>query len=377
MRGFRFALIAVATAVAIYSLVTAATAYPDSAMGFTSEGTAVAYVLPGGPVWRDGVRAGDVVVSLQDGASAGGWELVAEGSGGLHLSNWSSHLAQLRGTVDIALVGAILVFAASVLLLRRSPWGAALIPIAVGLAAVPLLRTGNLGDLLLAGSGAFLVAGASIVAVAARTTSRAGIGLLVALAVALAAAWVLAIRVVPVAFDVLDVLRLPLLAALTLLATIVAIDRRRLLRRLSEASGPNPLDLVYLPGVFALALVGLQVLDLPPVPVLAVAAVLVLVYPAARRTTARVVERALIGDVRRQAELRAIEQERGRLAREIHDAPLQELAAVIRHARRPAGHAHGDGGPAAGGRAAARRGDGAAAPGPRGPGARRRVRGPR
>jgi two-component system sensor histidine kinase DegS len=52
--------------------------------------------------------------------------------------------------------------------------------------------------------------------------------------------------------------------------------------------------------------------------------------PGARRRFARPIEEALLGDVREAAAAEAAEQERARLARELHDVPLQELAAVIR-----------------------------------------------
>jgi signal transduction histidine kinase len=326
-RWVRHSLVAAATAIAIYSLIMAATADPDSGVGLAEDESTVSDVLPGSPVWRDGIREGDTVIELRDGSSSEGWQLLAQGPGGVHLSLASSHLAQLRQTAPIAFLGAVLTFAASVLLMRRSRLGAALLPFAVAIASVPLLLTGNLRDLVLGGSGALLVAGAAVVSVAPqRAVARVGAGV----CVLMAAAWLLSIRAVPGAYDVLDAARLPVMTGATLIGMTIVIDRRRLLTRLAAPSGPNPVDLVYLPGTLALALVGLLVLDLPVLLVATIAMVLLLLYPSARRGAARVIEHALIGDVRRRTELRAIEQERGRLAREIHDAPLQELAAVIR-----------------------------------------------
>lgn len=326
-RWVRYSLVALATAIAIYSLIVAATADPDSGVGIAEDQSTVSDVLPGSPVWRDGIRAGDAVIELRDGSSAEGWQLLAQGPGGVHLSLASSHVAQLRQTAPIAFLGAVLTFAASVLLMRRSRPGAAVLPFAVAIASMPLLLTGNLRDLVLGGSGAFMVAGAAVLSIAPqRAVARVGAGV----CVLMAAAWLLSIRAVPGAYDVLDAARLPVLSGATLIGMAIAIDRRRLLNRLAAPSGPNPVDLVYLPGTLALALVGLLVLDLPGLLVATIAIVLLLLYPSARRGAARVIEHALIGDVRRRTELRAIEQERGRLAREIHDAPLQELAAVIR-----------------------------------------------
>ncbi len=38
----------------------------------------------------------------------------------------------------------------------------------------------------------------------------------------------------------------------------------------------------------------------------------------------------MLGDIRHRASLQAVEEERGRIARDLHDEPLQEIAAVIR-----------------------------------------------
>jgi signal transduction histidine kinase len=59
-------------------------------------------------------------------------------------------------------------------------------------------------------------------------------------------------------------------------------------------------------------------------------AVLLAVFPGTRQRLATPIEYLLLGDVRQQAAAEATELERARLARELHDVPLQELAAVIR-----------------------------------------------
>jgi two-component system sensor histidine kinase UhpB len=51
---------------------------------------------------------------------------------------------------------------------------------------------------------------------------------------------------------------------------------------------------------------------------------------AVRRRLVGPIEDALLADVRHQAATEAAEAERARLARDLHDVPLQELAAVIR-----------------------------------------------
>jgi signal transduction histidine kinase len=326
-RWMRYALVAVATSIAIYSLITSATAQPDPGVGIAGDGSTVTDVLPGSPVWRDGIRAGDVVLELRDASSPEGWQLLAQGPEGVYASMASSHLAQLRGTLPVSLLGAAIMLMASIALVRGRRLGAAFIPVAVAIVSISLLVTGNLRDLVLGGAGAFLVAGAALLVIAPRRAITRGAA---AVCVGMAAAWLLAIQVAPNVLDPLDAARLPAMAGCTVVGMSIAIDRRKVLKRLASPTGPNPLDLIYLPATLALALLGLLVLDLPILFVAGVVVVLLLLYPSARHAASRAIEHLFIGDVRRQAELRAIEQERARLAREIHDAPLQELAAVIR-----------------------------------------------
>ena len=54
------------------------------------------------------------------------------------------------------------------------------------------------------------------------------------------------------------------------------------------------------------------------------------VYVRSRRPVVRLLDRLLFGERLERASVAAIEAERGRLARDIHDEPLQELSGVIR-----------------------------------------------
>ena len=146
----------------------------------------------------------------------------------------------------------------------------------------------------------------------------------------LATAWVASITATPEVFDAFAAARLPIAGVFTLTGGWLAIDRRWLAERLLSPARVGMFDLVYLPTVLAVVAGAVLFLGLSPLVAAAVLALALAVYPAGRRAVAAAAERLIMGDLRRRAELRAIEAERGRMAREIHDAPLQELAAVIR-----------------------------------------------
>lgn len=93
---------------------------------------------------------------------------------------------------------------------------------------------------------------------------------------------------------------------------------------------PRLFDVLVVAALAGTALVVINVFKLPPLVVGALLLVSVAVVPATRRRIGRPIEDALLGDVREQAAAEGAEGERARLARELHDVPLQELAAVIR-----------------------------------------------
>jgi len=95
------------------------------------------------------------------------------------------------------------------------------------------------------------------------------------------------------------------------------------------ATRPRPFDVAVVAVVAGGALALVSLFALPPLVVAVAAAAAVLAIPTARRRL-RPLENALLADVRAQAAAEATEEERGRLARELHDVPLQELFGVIR-----------------------------------------------
>jgi signal transduction histidine kinase len=79
------------------------------------------------------------------------------------------------------------------------------------------------------------------------------------------------------------------------------------------------------------AVIGVVYFAAFPTPVIAIVIVLILLAAApVRASVGRRLELALMADLREQVEADVAEEERARLARELHDVPLQELSGVIR-----------------------------------------------
>jgi signal transduction histidine kinase len=239
----------------------------------------------------------------------------------------ASEEARLRGLLPLAALATLIVALAGVLAARGERAGVAFVPIGVTVAAYPLLLTGSERDALLGGGGALLLGGA-VVAVSSSNRRAAVVALLAGFFCA--AGWALALTRMPDRFDAADAARLPVALLFSGWSGWLTLGRRRLVGYLLAPGGPAVFDVLYLP-VVAAAIGGGVLFGVLSVPLAAVAGVAALLaYPFWRRAAGRWFEQLVVGRLRRDAEIRAIEEERGRLAREIHDAPLQELSAVIR-----------------------------------------------
>lgn len=93
---------------------------------------------------------------------------------------------------------------------------------------------------------------------------------------------------------------------------------------------PRLFDVAIVAAFSVIALIMLNVLYAPPMLAIAMLVAVMVLVPSMRRQVGRGIETALLGDVREAAAVQAAEEERARLARELHDVPLQELVAVIR-----------------------------------------------
>ena len=317
----------VVLAVGVLAVISALAGTPQPGIGVDDVNSLVTYVDPGSPAWRDGIRGGDQIVELQDANQPGGWRIRTMNGQQTRETFAGGHLAQLRRYVPWSLLALGLAAIASYLAFRQHPASAAVMPLAIAAAAEPLFYAGSIGWSLVAGVAIF---GGGALAVLAFTRWRWWIAPVVGAGLFLGAMWVLASTALPSAFDATDAARAPTALGLSGVGFVAVVDRRRLVEFMTGKGGPAFVDLAYV-SAFAAVMIAAIELDLIPIEWIAIAALLAAgVFPLWRRKAFPAFERFLTSRARRDAAIKAVEDERGRLAREIHDVPLQELSGVIR-----------------------------------------------
>jgi signal transduction histidine kinase len=322
------------SAIAVAAFVLGMTATSAAIEGYAIAG--VETELPGGHVlavsptgfaWRDGIRPGQEVVALDDTYSAGGWRLDTVDGLGRHESRELPVEDALRSSLALA-VGALLAGALAVVSIRmHRGWVEPLAAVGLWLATVPLWLEGEpvLSTAAMAGAGFVPLA----VLAAAVPPPRLRISIWAALS-AFTGAWIVLRISADPSYEALESLR-GAAAAYGTGALVAATTVRPMLRgeRLHMIR-PRLVDLVSVAVVGGVSLILLYSLHLSAVAVFVGVAVALVGLPATRYAGRRL-ERAVLADLRAQVAQEASEAERARLARELHDVPLQELTSVIRH----------------------------------------------
>jgi signal transduction histidine kinase len=284
----------------------------------------VSAVSPAGFAWRDGIRAGQTIVEMQAADEPGGWRLATSGG---FVSDAGTAQAGLRESLSLGLVALAASIAALLLLRTRRRWVLPAASIGLLFASAPLAATGNAGVSTVA-------LGIAVIVPASWAIGRlpGGSPKTIALGAGLAvfiAAWAAARLTSIGAPDTFESLRSMFAIGAT---GFVFLDRVVLFRSSGDVMPlvrPRPFDLAALAIVTGGTLAAVYLLAVPPLVIAIVAAMAVVAIPTLRRRL-RPVENILLADVREQAAVEATERERGRLARELHDVPLQELFGVIR-----------------------------------------------
>jgi signal transduction histidine kinase len=327
----RLATTTVAVAALIVGITSAAPAlggYADAGLGLAGPNDVLLDVSPTGFAWRDGIRPGQVVVRIDDSNAPGGWALVTQDAGRMVTSREAPYDEALRMSLPLSIASLAFGGLALLFLRGRRSWTTAAASVGLVLAAPALVLYGKPEP-----STITLALGASVPVVwlawRPRVPVLAGIAGTVGLGVFIAA-WALARLNADGAYDGLNTARDTIAFLGTALVVIVSIVLPVVRSDPIDLSRPRLSDLVAVGAVGAVSLALVSVFAVPVVVPGAAILGALLVLPTWRTTVGERAERLLLTDVREHAALEAAEAERAHLSRELHDAPLQELAGVIR-----------------------------------------------
>jgi signal transduction histidine kinase len=292
----------------------------------TGDGGVVAAVTPTGFGWGDGIRPGQTVVSFPD-ASQGDWRMVTVDADGVRrTSDGAGANSHLRDVFPLGLAAAGAALLALLFVRTHRSWAAPTAVLAILAASGPLELHGE------PISSTIAMGGAAAIPLAAFGGFLHGRGRWTFLALVGAAtvgwAW---LRLTGSAWAA-DLEPSREAIAYTAAAALV-LERGWAGAMSGHAIGVIRPRLSDVLGIVAIVLIAGAVtayLNLELLPAAVVVVLLLAVIPVGRQRLGRPIEDALFADLRESAAAEATERERARLAREIHDVPLQELVAVIR-----------------------------------------------
>jgi signal transduction histidine kinase len=281
-----------------------------------------------GFAWRDGVRTGDVIVSTI-GAGEGGWTMVTRDAlGHEHTADGITAYAGVAASLPIGVIALVLAGLAVLFLSTRRRWVVPTASLALLAAGVPLALAGS-SDM-----GTAVLAGAALVP-AVNLSRRVPSALVIRIALVAGilgflGIWAYARLTGPESFEALEGARMSVAfwGAVVLLADRGVVPILR-----GESIGvmrPRLFDVGVIATFAVLGVFLMSVLRVSPLVVGALLLAAVAILPSTRRRIGEPIEDAIFGDVREAAAAEGAEAERARLARELHDVPLQELVAVIR-----------------------------------------------
>ena len=321
----RSALALAGIGLALYALGVALTGTVYLGWVHDEAATVVLKVSPDTFGWESGLRPEQTIERLRPGDEPGGWAVqTAEANGGELVLLGPVELF-LRASALLALVG--LGFGVLALPVARLPPRRAelLAVLGICLSTVPVAlayeRTVGL-----------VVIGAAAIGPWTWFTRWGGVGRRVALgglaaSTVLWAGWLVLRIAEPVAGVALrNVLGAAI--AISVLLLVVA-GARMTLRQLAAAVATTRLVDVAVMAAAIVVAIGLFALGISPLLAAAVVALPLILFVATRRQVADGLERALLADLRERESIRATEEERARVSREIHDDPLQQIAGVI------------------------------------------------
>jgi len=328
-RGALTSLAACALVAGLLATSVALEGIADSGVVADETGNLVVVVSPTAYGWHSGIREGNTIVSMRGADEIGGWGIVTrDSSGGTHVVAGADADAGLAGSLPLGVAGLALGALSLLFLSTRRGWVVPTASVALIAAGIPLALNG-------AADSSTAVLGAAALVPAVNVARRlpfaplARAGLVLALLVFLAA-WGVARLTGNEAAAPLETLRgeIALWGAVALFVERAVVPIIR-----GESLGvmrPRVFDVAAIAICAVIGLVLMNAFGVSPVIVGALLIAVMAILPSTRRRQGEPIEEALFGDVREAAAAEAAEAERARLARELHDVPLQELVAVIR-----------------------------------------------
>jgi signal transduction histidine kinase len=324
----RGALTAVAALALIAGLAATAAAVKGVAQhGVDTEavGGTVLAVSPTGYAWKDGIRPGQAVRVLVA-SDEGGWHIQTTDASGDHVSDAALAERTLRASAPAGLVATVFGGLALVFLRTHRRWAVVAASISLLAASLPLRYEGDPVASTLVMGAAFAIPVGSLAGRFRGLARWIGVGLIVGVILAWAALRTTGATGGNEPDDLWGYVAYWPAAALVIERSLVPIMTGQSVGLLR----PRIADVGLILAAVAVAVVASVVLEIPPLAIVVVVALLITVVPAARNRLGRPIEDVLFADVREQAAAEATERERARLARDLHDVPLQELVAVIR-----------------------------------------------
>ena len=320
-------LAAVGAGIATWGLLTAMFGFPYESFIAANPGGIVQQVTPGGLPWRNGIRPGQLVVQLNPPDNPEDWEIITSDGSRQYASNVRTRIIEMRDLVAQSAVALLLGFLA-LMAFARWPAAGGLLGLGAATGGLPALWAS--GDDLLVPIAAVALPILLAAFLIAFGPPQRWIRISAAIAAGvLAISWLVARTGVPEAFDTIESVRAPVIVALWAVVLATVVDWRAIVR-LPAIDRATRLDIALL-GIGAGALVGLSFLLQPTWPVVVLAVFLaVILYGRSRGAVLQVVDQLFVAPVRERASIAAAEDEKARIARHIHDEPLQTLSGVIR-----------------------------------------------